>query len=97
MDVGRKADTSEVSVIKVTPQPQGAAIKSVVNFYSKSNATMREQAVWLKKLFFKYRARTMVVDGNGIGISLIDELVLSHEDPETGDYLLCRPRRAYRA
>ncbi len=87
VDVGRKADTSEVAVIKVTPQPQGAAIKSIVNFYSKSNATMREQAVWLKKLYFKYRARRLVVDGNGIGVSLIDELVLSHEDPNTGDYL----------
>lgn len=87
VDVGRKADTSEVTVVKVTPQPQGAALKSVVCFYSKANATMREQAVWLKKLFIKYKARCMVVDGNGIGINLIDELVLGHEDPENGDYL----------
>ena len=87
VDVGRKADTSEVSVIKVTPQPQGAAIKSVVCFYSKSDATMREQAIWLKKLFFRYKTRCMVVDGNGIGINLIDELVIGHEDPETGEYL----------
>ena len=87
VDVGRKADTSEVSVIKVTPQPQGAAIKSIVCFYSKSDATMREQAIWLKKLFFRYKTRCMVVDGNGIGINLIDELVIGHEDPETGEYL----------
>lgn len=87
VDVGRKADTSEVSVIKVTPQPQGAAIKSVVCFYSKANATMKEQAIWLKKLFLKYKARCLVVDGNGIGISLVDELALGHEDSETGDYL----------
>lgn len=87
VDVGRKADTSEVTVVKVTPQPQGAALKSIVCFYSKANATMREQAVWLKKLFIQYKARCMVVDGNGIGINLIDELVLGHEDPENGDYL----------
>lgn len=87
VDVGRKADTSEVTVVKVTPQPQGAAIKSVVCFYSKANATMREQAVWLKRLYFKYKPRAMVVDGNGIGVNLVDELVIGHDDPETGEYL----------
>ena len=86
VDVGRKSDTSEVTIIKVTPQPQGSALKSVVCFYSMAGATMKEQAIWLKKLFTKYKVRTMVVDGNGIGVSLVDELVLGHEDPETGDY-----------
>lgn len=87
VDVGRKGDTSEVSVIKVTPQAQGAAIKSIVCFYSKANATMREQAIWLKRLFLKYKARMMVVDGNGIGVTLVDELVLGQDDPDTGEYL----------
>lgn len=66
VDVGRKCDTSEVTIIKVTPQPQGAALKSVVNFYSKEGSIMREQAIWLKKLYYKYRCRTMVIDGNGL-------------------------------
>lgn len=87
VDVGRKGDTSEISVIKVTPQPQGASLKSVVCFYSKANATMREQAVWIKRLFIKYKARTVVVDGNGIGVNLVDELAIGQDDPETGDYL----------
>lgn len=87
VDVGRKCDTSEVTIIKVTPQPQGTSLKSVVNFYSKEGSIMREQAIWLKNLFFKYKCRSMVIDGNGLGIGLTDELVLSQEDPETGDYL----------
>lgn len=87
VDVGRKADTSEVTVIKVTPQPQGASLKSAVCFYSKAGATMREQAIWIKKLFFKYKARSVAIDGNGLGIGLTDEMVLGQEDPETGDYL----------
>lgn len=86
VDVGRKADTSEVSVIKVIPQPQGAALKSVVCFYSKEGATMREQAIWLKRLYYKYKARCLVVDGNGLGIGLTDEMVLGQEDNETGEY-----------
>ena len=85
-DIGRKHDTSEVAVIKVTPQPQGSSLKSVVYFESKEDAIMRDQAIWLKKLYYKYKARQLVVDGNGLGIGLTDELVLGQEDPETGEY-----------
>lgn len=87
VDVGRKADTSEVTVIKVTPQPQGSSLKSIVCFHSKEGSIMREQAIWLKRLYYKYKARSLVIDGNGLGIGLTDEMVLSQEDPETGDYL----------
>lgn len=87
VDVGRKCDTSEVTIVKVTPQPQGPALKSIVNFYSKDGSIMREQAIWLKQIFFRYHCRTMVIDGNGLGIGLTDELVLGQEDPETGEYL----------
>ena len=66
VDVGRKCDTSEVTIIKVTPQPQGTSLKSVVNFYSREGSIMREQAIWLKNLFFKYKCRSMVIDGNGL-------------------------------
>lgn len=87
VDVGRKGCTSEVSVIKVTPQPQGAAIKSVVNFYSYSAEHFGLQAIYLKKLYYKYKARALVIDANGLGIGLIDFMVIGQEDPETGDYL----------
>jgi hypothetical protein len=38
----------------------------------------------LKKLFYKYKARTLVIDGNGLGIGLIDYMVKSQVD-ENGD------------
>ena len=66
VDVGRKCDTSEVSIVKVTPQPQGTALKTVVNFFSKEGSIMREQAIWLKKIFFLFKCRRMVIDGNGL-------------------------------
>jgi hypothetical protein len=31
----------------------------------------------LKKLFYKYKARTIVIDGNGVGLGLIDYMVKS--------------------
>ena len=34
VDVGRKGCDTVVCVFKVTPQPQGAAIKSLVNIYT---------------------------------------------------------------
>lgn len=87
VDVGRKGCTSEVTVIKVTPQPQGAALKSVVNFYSFDGEHFGIQAIEIKKVFFKYKARTVVIDANGIGAGLVDFMVIGQEDPETGDYL----------
>lgn len=87
VDVGRRGCTSEVTVIKVTPQPQGAALKSVVNFYSYSAEHFGQQAIYLKKLYYKYKARALVIDANGLGVGLVDFMVIGQEDPETGDYL----------
>lgn len=87
VDVGRKGCTSEVSVIKVTPQVQGAAIKSVVNFYSMDAEHFGMQAIFLKRLYYKYKPRAMVIDANGLGAGLVDFMVLGQEDPETGDYM----------
>lgn len=86
-DIGRKGCNSEVCVIKVTPQPQGDAIKSLVNIYSLEAEHFGIQAIKLKKLYYKYKARALVVDANGLGVGLVDDLVISQIDPETGDTL----------
>ena len=87
VDVGRKGCTSEVCVFKVTPQPQGAAIKTLVNLYTWDEEHFENQAINIKKLFYRYKARKVVIDANGLGIGLIDFMIKSQEDPETGDYL----------
>lgn len=87
VDVGRKGCTSEVCIIKVTPQAQGVSLKSLVNLFSYENEHFEDQAVYLKKLFYKYKARTLVIDANGLGIGLVDYMVKSQIDPETGDIL----------
>lgn len=88
VDVGRKGCNSEACVIKVTPQPQGDAIKTLVNIYSLSAEHFEEQAIHLKKLYLKYKARSIVIDANGIGSGLIDYMVKAQIDPETGDTLV---------
>ena len=87
IDVGRKGCTSEIMVIKVTPQVQGAAIKTLVNLYSYEEEHFEDQAIKIKKLFFKYKARVCAIDANGLGIGLVDYMVKTQVDPETGDTL----------
>lgn len=86
IDVGRTGCNTEVSVIKVTPQAQGSALKSVVNFYPIEGEHLGIQALKIRKLFAKYKAQCMAIDANGLGVGLIDYLVQGQEDPETGDY-----------
>lgn len=87
VDVGRKGCNSEACVIKVTPQPQGDALKTLVCIYSLAAEHFEAQAIHLKKLFFQYKARALVIDANGIGAGLVDYMVKAQIDPETGDTL----------
>lgn len=86
-DIGRKGCDSVACVFKVIPQPLGGAIKSLVNMETKQDEHFENQAIWLKKLYYKYKARRLVIDGNGVGFGLIDFMVKSQVDPETGDEL----------
>ena len=85
-DVGRKGCDTVVCVFKVTPQTQGPAIKTLVNIYTISDEHFEDQAIQLKKLFYKYKARRIVIDGNGLGIGLVDYMIKSQES-EAGDFL----------
>ena len=88
VDVGRFKCTTEVCVFKVTPQVQGAALKTLVNLYSYEAEDFEQQAVNIKKLFYRYKAKIAVIDANGLGAGLIDFMTKSQIDPESGDELL---------
>ena len=68
VDVGRKGCTTEVCVFKVTPQVQGSSLKTLVNVYSWDEEHFEDQAINLKRLFYKYKARRIAIDANGLGI-----------------------------
>ena len=86
VDVGRKGCDTVICVFKVTPQSQGPAIKSLVNIYTLSDMHFEDQAIYIKKTYYKYKARTVVLDGNGVGLGLVDYMVKSQND-ENGDFL----------
>ena len=85
VDVARtKGCDTVVSVIKSTPSQQGAPYKNLVNLYVYNDMHMEDQAVEIKKLFYKYKARRVIIDANGLGIGLIDYMVRTQID-ENGD------------
>lgn len=50
-----------------------------------SDEHFEDQAIKLKKLFYKYKARRLVIDGNGLGIGLMDYMVKQQIDTETNE------------
>ena len=86
VDVGRIGWTTQAMIFKVTPQPQGAAIKSLVNLYTYEAEHFEEQAINIKQLYFKYKARKVAIDTNGLGIGLLDFMVKAQQTDD-GQYL----------
>lgn len=85
VDVGRKGDNTVICVFKVSPQPQGTSIKQLVYIYSFTAEHFEDQAIFIKKLYYKYKARRVIIDGNGIGGGLIDYMVKPQINIETGE------------
>jgi len=62
-------------------------LKSLVNIYTYEAEDFEEQSVNLKRLYYKYKARVLSIDANGLGVGLIDFMTKAQIDPETGDEL----------
>ena len=63
VDVGRYGCTTEVCIFKVTPQVQGASLKTLVNIYTYDAEDFEAQAISIKKLFYKYKL--LIIDEVG--------------------------------
>ena len=85
VDVGRRGCQTIICVIKVTPLAQGGSIKSLVNIYDLNEDHFEDQAINIKRLYYKYKARRVVIDANGLGIGLLDYLV-KPQTSEDGEY-----------
>lgn len=95
IDVGRIGCTTEIAVVLVK-KCKGSHIdrvdgdnvkpytKSVVNLFTLEEDHFGLQAIKIKRLFYKYKCRAISIDGNGLGIGLIDFLSQETFDPDTG-------------
>ena len=87
VDVGRRGCQTIAVVVKVTPVSYGSEpIKSIVNIYDFNEEHFETQAINIKKLFYKYKARRVVIDANGLGIGLLDYLVKPQRNDAEGEY-----------
>ena len=96
VDVARSQNSqnnkSSVAVVRVKRNKAKNKIRAyeVVNIINIPNIlNFSTQAVIVKKIKRLYHARMIVVDGNGLGIGLIDELLKESYDPITGEALGC--------
>lgn len=71
---------SALVVIKLIPRGDGTYQKHVVNCYSFEGTHFLEQALFLKRKANDFKARMVVIDSNGLGSGLIDQLVLEIDD-----------------
>lgn len=96
VDVARSENTnnnqSAITILKVIRNPVNKRIMNiqVVNVLGVTNKmNFRDQACLIKKLKKQYCAKAIIVDGNGLGSGLVDQLLLKSYDTVTGEYLGC--------
>ena len=69
-----------LTVIKITPKGNGDYYKEVVNVFSMEGTHDLLQAKFLKEKVREYKAKILVVDANGLGSGVVDNLVLKIDD-----------------
>lgn len=67
-------------VIKLTPKGNGDYYKEVVNVFSAEGSHDLIQAKFLKEKVKEFKAKILVVDANGLGSGVVDNLVLKIDD-----------------
>lgn len=96
VDVARSENTnnnqSAIVIIKVIRNPVNKRVAElqVINVLGVTNKmNFKNQAIMIKKLKNQYHAKMVIVDGNGLGSGLVDQLLLDSYDELTGNYIGC--------
>lgn len=77
---GKENALCALVVIKITPRGDGTFHKQVVNIFSMEGQHDTWQAKFLKEKVREYKASILVIDANGIGSGVVDQLVLNLDD-----------------
>lgn len=77
---GKENALSALVVIKLTPKSDNSYHKQVVNIFSMEGQHDTWQAKFLKEKVKEYKASILIVDSNGIGSGVVDQLVLNLND-----------------
>lgn len=95
MDVARSDkdsnNQSSIAVFKLDRSKNGrlkhVRLVNLINL--PTGLKFSEQAVELKRIRNAFMAKAVIVDGNGLGTAIIDEVLKETFDPKTGDNLGC--------
>lgn len=83
-DVGRLHDQTVVTVYRVNVQTDGRHLASVVNIIvlgrTPETKPFRIQAIDLKRIIRDYQPKDVVIDCNGLGVGLADEMIQEQMD-----------------
>ena len=89
VDVGRLNDQTVCCVFRVNVSSDGRYYATLVNLHvlgrTAETKPFRIQAMDLKKIIQKFNPREVVIDTNGLGLGLADEMISSQTD-ELGNY-----------
>ena len=111
VDVGRLNDQTVCCVFRVNVSSDGRYYATLVNLYvlgrTAETKPFRIQAMDIKKIIKKFNPREVVIDTNGLGLGIADEMISSQTDefgnyyPAYGfnndeDYLKIQPKDAVR-
>ena len=111
VDVGRLNDQTVCCVFRVNVSSDGRYYATLVNLYvlgrTAETKPFRIQAMDIKKIIKKFNPREVVIDTNGLGLGIADEMISSQTDefgnyyPAYGfnndeDYLKIQPKDAIR-
>jgi hypothetical protein len=85
IDVARLQAQTVVQVIKASKAASGYT-KSLVNTFVFENRHFEEQTIKIKKIAMDFNVQQIIVDGTGLGVGLIDFLLLASKDAKTDAY-----------
>ena len=111
VDVGRLNDQTVCCVFRVNVSSEGKYYATLVNLYvlgrTVETKPFRIQAIDIKKIMRKFNPREVIIDTNGLGLGIADEMIQEQVDefgniyPAYGfnnddDYLKIQPKDAVR-
>lgn len=77
---GNENAMSSLIVIKLTPKNDGTYIKEIVNVFNTEGTHDTIQAKFLKQKVNEFKPKILVIDANGLGSGVVDQLVLRLDD-----------------
>lgn len=77
---GNENAMSALVVIKLTPKNDGSYVKEIVNVFSTEGTHDTIQAKYLKQKVNEFKPKILIIDNNGLGSGVTDQLVLKLDD-----------------